>query len=131
MSSTDVTWLTAHSGISLLHNCTKIQYLLYSNCSNIWLLIINGMSTNKPGNSFLRKVSYVFPVKLLLNTKVPINLLPSTPHHTFTENLLWKLVTLVSCGLSWDHVCTIRKLFTPSRVKDASSLIKMTLNSSG
>ena len=33
MSSTDVTWLTAHSGISLLHNCTKIQYLYYSNCS--------------------------------------------------------------------------------------------------
>jgi len=22
MASTDVTWLTAHSGISLLHNCT-------------------------------------------------------------------------------------------------------------
>ena len=33
MRSTDVTWLTAHSGISLLHNCTKIQYMLYSNCS--------------------------------------------------------------------------------------------------
>jgi len=33
MPSTDVTWLTAHSGISLLHNCTKILYLLYSNCS--------------------------------------------------------------------------------------------------
>jgi len=33
LPSTDVTWLTAHSGISLLHNCTKIQYLLYSNCS--------------------------------------------------------------------------------------------------
>ena len=33
MPSTDVTWLTAHSGISLLHICTKIQYLLYSNCS--------------------------------------------------------------------------------------------------
>jgi len=30
MPSTDVTRLTAHSGISLLHNCTKIQYLLYS-----------------------------------------------------------------------------------------------------
>jgi len=131
MPSTDVTWLTAHSGISLLHNCTKIQYLVYSNCSNIWLLIINGMSSNKPGNSFLRKSSYVFPVKLLSNTKGPINLLPSTPHHIFTENLLWKLVALVSCGLSWDHLCTFRKLFTPSRVKDASSLNKMTLNSSG
>jgi hypothetical protein len=34
-------------------------------------------------------------------------------------NLLWKLVTLVSRGISWDHVCTFRKLFTPSRVKDA------------
>jgi len=89
------------------------------------------MSSNKPGNSFLRKASYVFPVKLLSNTKGPINLLPGTPHHTFTENLLWKLVTLVSCGLSWDHVRTFRKLFTPSRVKDASSLNKMTLNSSG
>jgi len=31
--STDLTLLTAHFGISLLHNCTKIQYLLYSNCS--------------------------------------------------------------------------------------------------
>ena len=28
------------------------------------------------------------------------------------------------------HVCTFRKLFTPSRVKDASSLNKMTPNSS-
>ena len=54
----------------------------------IWLLIINGMSSNKPGNSFLRKASYVFPVELLSNTKGPINLLPSTPHNTFTENLL-------------------------------------------
>src|SRR5215469_12074844 len=97
----------------------------------IWLRIINGMSSNKPGNSFRRKTSYAFPVKLLSKTKGPINLLPSTPHHTFTVNLLWKLVTLVSCGLSWDHVCTLRKLFTPSRVKDASSLNKMTLNSSG
>jgi len=31
--STDLTLLTAHFGISLIHNCTKIQYLLYSNCS--------------------------------------------------------------------------------------------------
>jgi len=54
------------------------------------------------------------------------NLLPSTPHYTFTVNLLWKLVTLVSCGLSWDHLCTFLKLFTLSRVKDASSLNKMT-----
>jgi hypothetical protein len=37
------------------------------------------MSSNKPGNSFLRKASYVFPVKLLSNTKGPINLLPSIP----------------------------------------------------
>ena len=36
MPSTDVTWLTAHSGISLLHNCTKIQYLLYSWIAVIW-----------------------------------------------------------------------------------------------
>ena len=36
MSSTDVTWLTAHSDISLLHNCTKIQYLLYSWIAVIW-----------------------------------------------------------------------------------------------
>ena len=87
------------------------------------------MSSNKPGNSFLRKASYVFPVKLLSNTKGPINLLP--PHHTFTENLLWKMVTRVSCGFSWDHVCTFRELFILSRVKDASSGNKMTLNSSG
>ena len=31
--STDLALLTAHFGISLIHNCTKIQYLLYSNCS--------------------------------------------------------------------------------------------------
>ena len=37
------------------------------------------------------------------------------------------MLTLVSSGLSWDHLCTFRKLFTPSRVKDASSLNKMTL----
>jgi len=94
----------------------------------ICLLIINGMSSNKLGNSFVRKTSYVFPVKLLSKTKGPINLLPSKPHHTFTENLLWNLVTLVSCGLSWDHVRRFRELFIPSRVKDASSVNKMTLN---
>jgi len=105
--SGDATRLTAHSVISLLHNY-------------FWLRIINGMSSNKPGNSFRRKISYAFPVKLLSKTKGPINLLPSTPHHTFTVNLLWKLVTLVSYGLSWDHACTFRKLFTPSQVKDAS-----------
>jgi hypothetical protein len=49
----------------------------------------------------------------------------------YTENLFWKLVILVSCGLSWDHVCTFRELFTPSRVKDASSVNKMTPNISG
>jgi len=113
-----VRWLTAHSGISLLHKC-------------IWLRIINGMYSNKLGNSFRRKTSYAFPVKLLSKTLGPINLLPSTPYHTFTVNLLWKLVTLLSCGLSWDHVCIFRKLFTLSRVNDASSLNKMTLNSSG
>ena len=68
---------------------------------------------------------------VLSNTKGPINLLPSTPHHTFTENLFWKWVTHVACGLRWDHVCTFRKLFMPSRVKDASSVNKITLNSSG
>ena len=31
--STNLTLLTAQFDISLLHNCTKIQYLLYSNCS--------------------------------------------------------------------------------------------------
>ena len=84
------------------------------------------MSSNKPGNSFLGNASYVFPVKLFSNTKGPIKLLRITPHHTFTENLLWKLVTLLSCGLSWDHVCTFHELFTPSRVKDTSSLNEMT-----
>jgi len=65
---------------------------------------------------------------LLSKTKGPINLLPSKPHHTFTENLFWNLVTLVSCGLSWDHVREFRELFVPSRVKDASSVNKMMLN---
>ena len=78
--STDLTLLTAHFGISLLHNCTKIQYLLYSNCS-----------------------------------KCP------PP--------VWKLVTRVSCGFSWDHVSTFHELFMPSRVKDTSSVNKMMLNS--
>ena len=73
----------------------------------------------------------MFPVKLLSNTKGPINLLPSTPHHTFTENILWKLVTRVSCGFSWEHVCTFRELVILSWVIDASSVNKMTLNSSG
>ena len=95
----------------------------------IWLPIINGMSSNKPGNSFLRKTSYVFPVKLLSKTKGLINLLPRKPHHTFTENLLWNLVTLISCGLSWDHVCTFCELFIPFRVKDASLVNKMMLKS--
>ena len=54
------------------------------------------MSSNKPDNSFLRKASYVFPVKLCSNTKGPINLLPSIPHHTFKENLLRKWVTHVT-----------------------------------
>jgi len=90
-----------------------------------------GMSSNKPGNTFLRNTSYVFPVKLLSKTKGPIILLPSKPQHTFTENLFWNLFTLVSRGLSWGHVCEFRELFIPSRVKDASSVNKMTLNSSG
>ena len=90
---------------------------------------------NVEGNTCGRALQELFKVSssschALFNTKGPINLLPITPHHTFTENLLWKFVTLVSCGLSWDHVCTFRKLFTPSRVKDASSLNKMTPNSS-
>ena len=89
------------------------------------------MSSNKPGNSFLRKASYVFPVKLLSNTKDPINLLPSIPHHTFKENLLWKWVTHIACGLRWAHLWTFRKLFVPSRVKDASSVNKIAFNSSG
>jgi len=70
-----------------------------------------------------------FPSKLFSKTKGPINLLPSKPHHTFTENVLWNLVTLVSCGLSWNHVCTFHELFILSQAKDASSLNKMTLNS--
>jgi len=66
------------------------------------------MSSNKPGNSFHRKTSYVFPVKLLSKTEGPINLLPSKAHHTFTKNLLWNLVTLDSCGLSLDYVHIFR-----------------------
>jgi len=73
----------------------------------------------------------VFPVKLMSKTKGPINLLPSTPHHTFTENLLLKCVTLLACGLRWDNVCTFRKLFMQSRLKDASSVNKIRLNISG
>jgi len=140
----DVTRLIAHSVISLVHNCTKIiqPTQLISHVSSVmWgspiMLEVhlapynNGISSNKPGNSIRRQTSYAFPVKLLSKTKDPINLLPSTPHHKFTVNLLWKLVTLVSCGISWDHVYTFRKLFTPSRIKDASQLNKMTPNSSG
>jgi len=104
------------------------QYAVPSCWKYIWLLIINGMSSNIPGKSFLRKTSYVFPVKLLSKTRNSINLLPSKPHHTFTENLLLNLVTLFSCGLSWDHICTVRELFIPSGVKDASSVNKMALN---
>ena len=43
---------------------------------------------------------YVSPLTFFSNTKGPINLSPITPHHTFTENLLWKVVTVVACGLS-------------------------------
>jgi len=64
-------------------------------------------------------------------TKGPINLLPSKPHHTFTENHFLNLVALVACRLSWDHVCKFRELFILSRVKDASSVNKMILNSLG
>ena len=65
------------------------------------------------------------------HTKGPINLLPSIPHHTFEENLLWKWVTHVVCGLRWAHVWTFRKLFMPSQVKDASSVNKIAFNSCG
>jgi len=74
---------------------------------------------------------HMFPVTLLSKTEGPINLLPSKPHHTFTENLLWNLVTTVSCGLSWDHVCIFHELCIPSQVKDTSSVNKITLNSWG
>ena len=37
-------------------------------------------------------------------------------------------MTLVSCGLSWDHVCTFCELFILSRIKDTSLVNKMTLN---
>ena len=42
--------------------------------------IVNGMSSNKPGNSFLRKISYVFPVKLLSKTKGPTRSVRVTHH---------------------------------------------------
>jgi hypothetical protein len=38
MPSTDVTWLTAHSGISLLHNCTKIR--MHFRASVRWIAVI-------------------------------------------------------------------------------------------
>jgi hypothetical protein len=38
MPSTDVTWLTAHSGISLLHNCTKIHMQFRASVS--WIAVI-------------------------------------------------------------------------------------------
>jgi len=52
-------------------------------------------------------------------------------HHTFKEYLLSMWVTHVARGLRWAHVWTFRKLFMLSRVKDASSVNKITFNSSG
>ena len=69
---------------------------------------------------------HVFPVKLLSKTNGPINLLSSKPHHTFTENLLSKLVPLVLCGFPWKHVHKFH-VFTPSWVKNTSFINKMTV----
>jgi hypothetical protein len=66
--------------------------------------LINGKSSNKVGNSFLRKNSYILHVKLLLKINGPIYLLLGKSHHTFTENILWKLVTLVSSAFPWDQM---------------------------
>ena len=74
-----------------------------------------------------RMLHTCFPLNCFQTQKVRLTCYQS--HHT--ENLFWKFVTLVSCGLSWDHVCTFRGLFKPSRVKDASSVNKMTPNSYG
>jgi len=96
----------------------------------IWPLTITGMFSSKPSNSFLRKNSYVFPVKLLSKTNGPINLLPSKPHHTFIDYLLLKVVTLVWCGFPWNHVHKFH-VFIPSWVKNTSFVNKMTLNNWG
>jgi hypothetical protein len=45
MARTDVTWLTAESGISLLHNCTKIQWL-------------SGIGHHTQGQTSIRLVSW-------------------------------------------------------------------------
>jgi hypothetical protein len=50
MASTDVTWLTAHSGISLLRNCTKRQ------CTKIQWLSVIGHHTQ--GQTSIRLVSW-------------------------------------------------------------------------
>jgi len=66
-------------------------------------LTVNRKSSNKPGNSFIRKNSDMLHVKLLLKINGPIYLLLGKTHHTFTENILRKLVTLVSCAFPWDQ----------------------------
>jgi len=51
-------------------------------------------------------------VKLQLKINGPIYLLLGKSHHTFTENILWKLVTLVSCAFPWDQMWILWIIFT-------------------
>ena len=89
---------------------------------------MNGMSFNNPGNSSLRK-NMCHLLKLLSKTNGLINFISSKPHYTFTENLLWKLGTLVWCWFPWDDICKFCELLIPSLVKDFSSMNKTVLNS--
>ena len=54
--STDLTLLTAHFGISLLYNCTKIRYLLCSNCSKCHPPVAKQFS---PGGRLVTDVNHV------------------------------------------------------------------------
>jgi len=47
---------------------------------------------------------------------------PIIPHHTLIEKRLWKFVSTVPCGFSWDHRCELHVLLIPLRVKIASSV---------
>jgi len=44
------------------------------------------------------------------------------PHHTLIEKRRWKFVSIVPCGISWDHRCELLVLLIPLRVKIASSV---------
>jgi hypothetical protein len=64
------------------------------------------------------------PIKLLPKTNSLINLLPSKPHHTFNENLLWKMI-IISCDFHDTHIHELHELFMLSKEQDNSSTNKI------